>query len=143
MEEILKGKQAKAVLTTLLEGVECPRSRHYHRKYLGYSHSYVSGYFKEEGQFVTFDNTRGECFVEEFSTKEEAIDWCKGLFQVQNLMREDGQKNYLEIKIKRMKKDVKILLDYLWDDALQDYKSSQPRQHIFITLNRLADMVNR
>ncbi|HML73336.1 MAG TPA: hypothetical protein PKB02_02450 [Anaerohalosphaeraceae bacterium] len=41
---------------------------------------WVAGYFQEgtDGRWVAFDNRTGSCWVEEFYTQEQAIDWING-----------------------------------------------------------------
>lgn len=35
-----------------------------------------TGYWKEDGTWVAFDNTTGDCWVEEFKTEAKARRWC-------------------------------------------------------------------
>ena len=42
----------------------------------------TTGVFQENGKWVAYDNTTGDCWVEEFKTKREAERWVDGLFDV-------------------------------------------------------------
>ena len=47
------------------------------------SHKDIAFYFQEDEGFVAVDNVDCQCFVEEFDTSEEAIDWIKE-YEVEN-----------------------------------------------------------
>lgn len=36
-----------------------------------------SGFWKENGKWVAYDNSTYDCWVEEFSTRKEARTWCE------------------------------------------------------------------
>ena len=42
----------------------------------------VKGYFMENGKWVAFDNSTGDCFVEEFAKEEQAIAWVENYFDM-------------------------------------------------------------
>lgn len=65
-----KGNQAKARLKYLLEYV--PRYT-----FLPTSPA-DKGYYLDTDRWVAFDNTQGECFVEDFATEAEAKAWVEG-----------------------------------------------------------------
>lgn len=62
--QILTGGAAKATCTRILAAADfktMPR---------------VKGYFTNElARFTAFDNTTGDCFVEDFKTAERAVKW--------------------------------------------------------------------
>ena len=71
---MLTGDKAKKVLDLILIDRQ-------HRD-IKYGEPYVAGYYKagySKGGtvIVAFDNTSGNCWVEEFTTEQEAIDFCK------------------------------------------------------------------
>lgn len=37
---------------------------------------FSTGYWRECGKWVAYDNLDGECWMEEFKTKEEAMEYC-------------------------------------------------------------------
>jgi len=37
----------------------------------------IAFYFQENDKYIAVDNRDGECYVEEFNTNEEAINWIK------------------------------------------------------------------
>jgi hypothetical protein len=44
----------------------------------------VKGYFKENNFWIAFDNTSGNCNVEEFEKEEYAIGWLCNIFEISN-----------------------------------------------------------
>ena len=61
------GKEAEDILTDILDNQEGDRYP---------KHKGATGYFLDEsGVYVAFDNTTCDCWVEEFDTVEEAINW--------------------------------------------------------------------
>jgi hypothetical protein len=43
------------------------------------------GVFKEGNEFSAFDNTTGDCWVEEFQDINKAFSWLKGEFEIGDL----------------------------------------------------------
>lgn len=43
---------------------------------------YCKGYFFEDSKYIAFDNSRNECFVEEFETENKAICWLENYFEI-------------------------------------------------------------
>lgn len=37
-----------------------------------------AGYWQEDGKWIAYDNTDGCCWVEEFKTRQAAVEWIKG-----------------------------------------------------------------
>jgi len=77
---VLTGKKAKSTLDGILAEAEGTP----------YPAPYVTGYFKEKGprpeiEYVAFDNTTRDCWVEEFETAEEAAAWCRGEIEAPSL----------------------------------------------------------
>lgn len=64
------GEEAKKILEEILAN---EKDGHYPL------HEGDTGYYGEahDQYFVAFDNTTGDCWVEEFSTEERAIHWIK------------------------------------------------------------------
>ena len=64
------GEEAKKILEEILAN---EKDGHYPL------HEGDTGYYGEahDQYFVAFDNTTGDCWVEEFATKERAIYWIK------------------------------------------------------------------
>ena len=60
---IVTGQQARQILNEILE----------HDGYM-YKQGYV-GYFQAGDSYVAFDNTTADCWVEEFESKEDAVQW--------------------------------------------------------------------
>lgn len=101
---IFKGEDAKGVLAyllkdvrykpddpfySLIEAVEfgLPRKPRYQLRDGDYAineYPEAKGYFFDEksSQWVAFDNSTDDCFVEDFNTKPEAIGWLKGELEV-------------------------------------------------------------
>ena len=38
-----------------------------------------AGYWKEDGKWIAYDNTTGDCWVEEFETRRQAAQYAEGL----------------------------------------------------------------
>lgn len=38
---------------------------------------YAFGYFRDDDKWIAFDNSTGDCWVEEFATKGQALKWIK------------------------------------------------------------------
>jgi hypothetical protein len=68
--KILKEVEAKEKLDYLLAN--------YEKAPFGDKNDRVSGYYTIEDFYIAFDNTTNNCWVEEFSTKENAINFCMG-----------------------------------------------------------------
>ncbi|MCK9450916.1 MAG: hypothetical protein M0Q90_04445 [Bacteroidales bacterium] len=51
------------------------------------------GYFCQENRWIAFDNSTGNCWVEEFYTEEKAICWLENFFEISEI------KNFEAIKI--------------------------------------------
>lgn len=101
---IFRGADAKGVLSyllkdvrfrpdapyySLLEAVEfgLPRKPRYQIQDGDYTineYPGTKGYFYDEkyDRWVAFDNSTNDCFVEEFDTESDAIDWLKGIFEL-------------------------------------------------------------
>lgn len=101
---IFRGEDAKAVLAyllkdvryrpddpyySLIEAVEfgLPRKPRYQLRDGDYAineYPEAKGYFFDEksNRWVAFDNSTGDCFVEDFNAKPKAIGWLKGELEV-------------------------------------------------------------
>lgn len=85
MAEILTGMEAQKVLGEMLESERKSRSLTFP------AHTGARGYFYEKPKFVAFDNSRNDCWVEEFRTKLGAKKWCEGLLSTDQVNAlEDG-----------------------------------------------------
>lgn len=40
------------------------------------------GYFHEDDMWIAFDNSNGNCWVEEFHTEEKALCWLENFFEI-------------------------------------------------------------
>lgn len=65
--ETLLGKEAMDMLDKILEETELGAWEY---KYKG-----SFGIFREDNKFIAFDNNTGDCWVEEFETLKDAIEW--------------------------------------------------------------------
>jgi hypothetical protein len=63
--KVIKGKKAKEILRQLL---------YYGEHKLKYT-PYCKGYFKCRSCYVAFDNQTGDCWVEEFRNRLQAMIW--------------------------------------------------------------------
>lgn len=68
---ILTDAEAKRICNEILE------SEDYQHTHLG-----ASGYWYEQGRWVAFDNTDGNCWMEEFSKKKHAIAYADGTLDI-------------------------------------------------------------
>lgn len=46
------------------------------------------------------------------------------------------------MKAQDIKKDLKVIVDYLWHDEARHYEESRRKDHIFLTLKRLVKKIN-
>lgn len=53
-----------------------------------YPKPYVNGYFEEEGKWVAFDNTTGDCWVEDFDTEDQARLYAMNIVSDPDAIRE-------------------------------------------------------
>ena len=75
MAKLLVGKEAETVLTMILKGKIAAVSSGKDNYGTGrYPAPYVSGYYKGDNQslFTAFDNSDGNCWVEDFKIEAEA-----------------------------------------------------------------------
>ena len=72
MTTIYKGEDAKRVCGMILA------NDNYDTPLKGYDHL-SAGYWKEDGKWIAYDNTTGDCWVEEFETRRQAAQYAEGL----------------------------------------------------------------
>lgn len=71
---IYKGQQAKDIVAEILGSYDKELERYP-------EHVGDQGYFKNElGSWTAWDNMTGDCWVEDFPTRRDCIDWCNGVF---------------------------------------------------------------
>ncbi len=64
---IYTGKQAEELVGQILDSPNDDGRYHLHEG--------DCGYFKNDGIWTAWDNLTGDCWVEDFKTKKECIDW--------------------------------------------------------------------
>ncbi len=70
MSMIYYGKKANSILDSILyENISIK----------------AKGYYKESQSWIAFDNTRRECFIEEFLKEAEAVAWVNGYAEVSEI----------------------------------------------------------
>lgn len=71
MGTLYKGKTAKKVCEMILAANE---DWPYTNPIEGYDHK-SSGYYKEGKVWIAFDNTTEDCWIEEFESRKDAVDY--------------------------------------------------------------------
>ena len=69
MDDVIYGDEAEQYLTEVLDG-ENGQLMFHHK-----SGRNLSGYYQDGDHWVAFDNTDNECWVEEFDSENESIEW--------------------------------------------------------------------
>lgn len=65
---MITGKKAEITVSKILDSW-CGSS---------YSEPHIAGYFRNQHNgYTAFDNTTGNCWMEDFRTQAEAIAWCE------------------------------------------------------------------
>lgn len=77
---IYTGEDARTACERILENID------YSMAITGYD-SASAGYWEENGKWVAYDNTDGECWMEEFATEAEAKGWIDGGENDRNRMK--------------------------------------------------------
>ena len=65
------GEQAHQIVGEILESITTDKNGNSSYP----AHEGDQGYYKEGDKWVAFDNSTCDCWVEEFNTRKEAIDW--------------------------------------------------------------------
>lgn len=74
---IYTGMQAKLICNRILDEGYNEETGKYDLPVLEYHNTLdATGYWKEEGVWVAFDNKTGDCWVEEFRSEAKARRWC-------------------------------------------------------------------
>lgn len=70
---MIEGKEAKKILTAILD----TGTGNFGKDNMGgfYSPPYVCGVFLFCGRWTAFDNRKKRCNVEDFKTREKAVNW--------------------------------------------------------------------
>ena len=64
---VYKDKEAETLLRIILQNIDPDGKYPFHKG--------DAGYYKHKKVWVAFDNETGDCWVEEFKTEKEAVDW--------------------------------------------------------------------
>ena len=78
---ILTGALAAYVLKHILDDYE---------KGFRFNTPPITGFFKEGTNYICFDNTSCDCWVEEAETKELALKWCSREIEAEELYFSNG-----------------------------------------------------
>ena len=75
--EVLQGKEAEKVLTKILDDREKETNNGVVSE--KYPEPFVSGYYQEDKRWVAFDNTSGDCWVEDYPSEKSAAKYANNL----------------------------------------------------------------
>ena len=73
MATIYKGKVAHTVCDAILAANE--QGGPYNAPINGFDHLSV-GYWKDGDKWIAYDNTTEDCWIEEFDTRKDAVEYC-------------------------------------------------------------------